>query len=62
MTDDVVHEMLAKAAERGRLIPGGCDNCNAYQTLDQIEDGVWSLIVHHDDWCPFLRARTAEAN
>jgi hypothetical protein len=43
-------------------IPGGCDRCDAFQTLDVIEDGVYVLTVHHDDWCPVLRAMKAEAN
>lgn len=59
---DPIHEMLAKAAAKGDRIRGGCESCDAYQTLDEVEVGVWSLIVHHDDWCPFLRARKAGAN
>ena len=43
-------------------IPGGCDQCDAYQTVVTVAPGVHSLTVHHDDWCPFLRAREAGAN
>jgi hypothetical protein len=43
-------------------IPGGCDACDAYQTVEAVAPGVHSLTVHHDDWCPFLRARKAGAN
>jgi hypothetical protein len=39
----------------GARIPGGCDQCHAYQTVTPITSGVWILNVHHDDWCPFLR-------
>lgn len=42
----------------GARIPGGCDQCDAYQTT-RVEDGVWHITVHHDDWCPVLQARTA---
>ena len=43
-------------------VPGGCDTCDAYQTISEVMPGVHSLIVHHDDWCPFLRATQAGAN
>jgi len=36
-------------------IPGGCDDCDAYQTVTQ--HGQITLIeVHHDDTCPWLAA------
>jgi hypothetical protein len=35
-------------------IPGGCDDCAAYQTLDRYGPGVYVLTVHHDHACPFL--------
>lgn len=40
----------------GDRIPGGCDTCDAYQTVHPLTAGVWSLTVHHDDWCPVLEA------
>jgi hypothetical protein len=43
-------------------VPGGCDLCDAYQTIEEVIPGVHSLTVHHDDWCPFLRSRDAETN
>lgn len=43
-------------------IPGGCDQCDAYQTVVTLSPGVHSLTVHHDDWCPALRAMKAGAN
>ncbi len=48
----------------GREIPGGCDRCDAYQTMteDHVLPGVWHLTVHHDDDCPAMRARKAGAN
>ena len=36
----------------GERIEGGCDRCNAYQTVEPAERGVWIMLVHHDDWCP----------
>jgi hypothetical protein len=39
----------------GAEIPGGCDNCDAHQTVRPLEHGVWNVTVHHDPWCPTLR-------
>lgn len=36
----------------GQRVPGGCDHCDAFQTVSPQSAGVWSLLVHHDDWCP----------
>lgn len=38
----------------GARVPGGCDRCNAFQTARPVVAGVWSITVHHDDWCPVL--------
>lgn len=40
----------------GRKLPGGCDDCNAYQTLhpDPDHPHITHLRIHHDDTCPFL--------
>jgi hypothetical protein len=38
----------------GLQIPGGCDTCDAYQTVEPVQAGMWVINVHHDDWCPFL--------
>ena len=46
----------------GHQIPGGCDACDAYQTVESPSEGVAVLTVHHDDDCPFLRARKARLN
>ena len=43
-------------------IPGGCDRCDAYQTVETPEPGVHVLTVHHDDWCELLRSRKAGMN
>lgn len=43
-------------------IPGGCDQCDAYQTLEKSTTGVIVMTVHHDEWCPFLRSRRAARN
>jgi hypothetical protein len=42
-------------------IPGGCESCSAFQTLAEVDRGVYSLIVHHDDWCPVIQAKQAKA-
>jgi hypothetical protein len=53
---------LFKNLKEGEQIPGGCDSCDAYQTVDTPTPGIHMITVHHDDWCPFLRARNAESN
>jgi hypothetical protein len=44
----------------GARIPGGCDHCDAYQTVTPLEAGAWRVCVHHDEWCPWLRQREAK--
>jgi hypothetical protein len=44
----------------GSRIPGGCDYCDAYQTVEPAAAGVWMCNVHHDDWCPWLGAQKRE--
>ncbi len=43
-------------------IPGGCDQCEATQTFETVSPGVHVLHVEHEDDCPAMRARSAEAN
>lgn len=38
----------------GKRVPGGCDDCDAYQTVAPARAGAWLVRVHHDDWCPTL--------
>jgi hypothetical protein len=57
---DPIDNIFSAAA--GQEIPGGCDKCNAEQRLEQVATNVWTLVVAHDDWCPFLRARRAGSN
>ncbi|MGI8693512.1 MAG: hypothetical protein ACR2JK_11545 [Geodermatophilaceae bacterium] len=45
-------------AMTGHRIPGGCDDCTAYQTVEQQAPGVYLLAVHHDDTCPDYWRRT----
>jgi hypothetical protein len=45
----------------GREIPGGCEECNAFQTMSEVSEGVWSLVVHHDDDCRFYRAHVGRS-
>lgn len=55
-------DFMADLAERMRdtRTPGGCDDCDAYQTLTG-SGGVYSLSVHHDDTCPTFRAMRGAA-
>ncbi len=52
MTDSML------AAMAGRRLPGGCEDCDAYQTVTRHPDDAWGrvfvLTVHHDDTCPAL--------
>ena len=43
----------------GARIPGGCDYCDAYQTVDPAAAGVWMISVHHDERCPWFVAYEA---
>ena len=36
----------------GQRTPGGCNQCEAFQTVDPIRGGVWMVSVHHDPGCP----------
>jgi hypothetical protein len=38
----------------GRRVPGGCAECDAFQTAELVEPEVWKINVVHDDDCPFL--------
>ncbi len=44
----------ALAALVGRNLPGGCDDCNAHQTVTQTDADLYVLTVHHDETCPWL--------
>lgn len=57
--DDLVKAFTASADADGR-IAGGCDQCDAYQTLDASMAPLLRLTVHHDDWCPMVRPNRAE--
>jgi hypothetical protein len=39
----------------GLRIPGGCDDCDAYQTVDSSGAPIYRITVHHDDTCPAYR-------
>lgn len=60
MTEPAGSSPLSSAldAMTGRRLPGGCDDCNAYQTVTQADQGMYVLTVHHDDDCPFLNGVT----
>ncbi|MGO1385739.1 MAG: hypothetical protein ACTHU1_13265 [Arachnia sp.] len=36
-------------------LAGGCEDCNAFQTVDDRDAPVFIVRVHHDDTCPTLR-------
>jgi hypothetical protein len=38
-------------------VDGGCDDCHAYQTVEEFLPGVAVLLVHHSPGCPFLSAQ-----
>ena len=41
----------------GHVIPGGCDDCTAEQTVrrDPRHPDIWRLLITHDDTCPTYR-------
>jgi hypothetical protein len=45
-----VIQMLASMD--GAEIPGGCETCEAYQTMSVDGYGIGHITVHHDDDCP----------
>jgi hypothetical protein len=57
---DPIAPFLASLA--GKRIAGGCDSCDAEQRLEESAPNVWTLVVGHEDDCPFLRAKKAKAN
>ena len=42
-------------AMTGHRMPGGCDDCDAYQTMTRGSEGLYELLVHHDHTCPYYR-------
>ena len=53
-------ELFSRLA--GEPIPGGCDQCDAYQILETLSPGVAVLNIHHDDGCAILLASRAGRN
>ncbi len=43
-------------ALEGLRIPGGCDDCDAYQVVDASHAPIFRLNVCHDERCPSYRA------
>lgn len=56
---DSARAVLHDIAQTGTRIDGGCDHCDAYQTVsaDPALPGVIKITVHHDDWCPWWTSR-----
>lgn len=38
----------------GRRLPGGCDDCDAYQAVERIDGALYVLTVHHNPDCSVL--------
>lgn len=47
----------ALAALDGARVPGGCEHCDAEQTVRPDGAGVWVVTVEHDPQCPVLLAK-----
>ena len=45
-------------AMTGHRMPGGCDDCDAYQTVTRESAGMYRLLVHHDHYCPWFNGVT----
>ncbi len=41
----------------GARIPGGCNQCDATQTVTPAAAGVWVNTVHHEELCSLLASR-----
>ncbi len=44
------------AALEGMRVPGGCDDCSAYQTVDASQAPIYRINIHHDESCPAYQA------
>jgi hypothetical protein len=42
----------------GRRLPGGCDDCDAYQEIAEPAPGVYVVTVRHDSTCPYPKGLT----
>lgn len=49
---DTEDQFGALRAYIGKETPGGCADCDAYQTVKEEFPGCFVVTVHHDDWCP----------
>jgi hypothetical protein len=49
---DPIREVLGPLD--GGRIPGGCEECDAYQVPECLANRVWVIRVHHDDGCPLV--------
>ena len=38
----------------GARVAGGCDACDAYQVVEQVEEGIYAFGIFHDDNCRTL--------
>lgn len=59
MTPSAMSDVLGPLV--GQEIPGGCDTCDAVQTVERDErlPLLWHMRVHHDDDCPTFAAMQA---
>lgn len=48
----------ALEAMTGKRMPGGCDDCSAFQSVEKQANGVYVLTVNHDGCCPYYRRVT----
>lgn len=56
--DNSIRQYLASLD--GARIPGGCDDCDAYQTVDATHAPLFVLNVHHDATCPWFNTNRKE--
>lgn len=52
----ILDQLVADLA--GQRVPGGCESCDSWQTLDE-HHGIFRVRVHHDDGCPVLAEAAA---
>lgn len=55
-TNDPLRTAIRSLTEQ--RIPGGCDDCDAYQQITEPHPGVFVNTIYHDDDCPTLAQHT----
>jgi hypothetical protein len=55
--DDVAAELRELV---GQQLPGGCDDCTSTHEYVEDTEGIFDILVQHEETCPTLRALDSE--